>query len=196
MQKMPNLVDETGLNRILMQVYRHVKNLGYDNGFTNNSYNFGVNIPNIIPLNKIFEKKINRYLKTHPDDGLQSFVDDIDDGDYIEQVLHDLGCIFVEYGVPERMDTDERFVGLIQERLSRKIEPTEDAMTYKEMGSGDVKVSAADYFKLMYGMLLDTIRQSQQRQTRKKRGSKRSKKGKSKKNKTCSSPKTCSSQKI
>ena len=27
MQKMPPLVDETGLNRILMQVYRHVKGL-------------------------------------------------------------------------------------------------------------------------------------------------------------------------
>ena len=44
---------------------------------SNNSYNFGVNIPNIIPLNKIFEKKINRYLKTHPDEGLQRFVDEL-----------------------------------------------------------------------------------------------------------------------
>ena len=28
MQKTPNLVDETGLNRILMGVYRHVESLG------------------------------------------------------------------------------------------------------------------------------------------------------------------------
>ena len=191
MQKMPNLVDETGLNRILMQVYKHVKGLGFDNGYSNNSYNYGVNIPNIIPLNKIFGKKIIRYLKTHPDDGLQSFVDDIDDGDYIEQVLHDLACVLQEYDVPYLMAEEPVFEQIV-ELLKRKIEPTKNAMTYTEMDD----MSAADYFKLMYGMLLDTIRQSQQRQTRKKRGSKRSKKGKSKKNKTCSSPKTCSSQKI
>ena len=188
MQKMPNLVDETGLNRILMQVYRHVKNLSYDNGYSNNSYNFGVNIPNIIPLNKIFEKKINRYLKTHPDEGLQTFVDDVDDGDYIEQVLHDLACVLQEYDVPYLM-AEEPVFEQIQILLSRKIEPTEDAMTYKEMGSGDVKVTAADYFTLMYGMLLDTIRQSQQRQSRKKRSSKRSIKGGSKNRKTRSSRK-------
>lgn len=178
MQKMPNLVDETGLNRILMQVYRHVENLGYDNGYSNNSYNFGVNIPNIIPLNKIFGKKINRYLKTHPDDGLQSFIDDIDDGDYIEQVLHDLACVLQEFNVPYL--TEEPVFEQIVELLSRKIKPTENAMTYKEMDD----MSAADYFKLMYGMLLDTIRQSQQRQSRKKRSSKRSKKGGSKNRKT------------
>lgn len=188
---MPNLVDETGLNRILMQVYRHVKGLGFDNGYSNNSYNYGVNIPNIIPLNKIFEKKIIRYLKTHPDDGLQSFVDDVDDGEYIEQVLHDLACVLQEYDAPYLMAEEPVFEQIV-ELLKRKIEPTKNAMTYKEMDD----MSAADYFKLMYGMLLDTIRQSQQRQTRKKRGSKRSKKSKSKKNKTCSSPKTCSSQKI
>ena len=184
MQKMPNLVDETGLNRILMQVYRHVKNLSYDNGYSNNSYNFGVNIPNIIPLNKIFEKKINRYLKTHPDEGLQTFVDDVDDGDYIEQVLHDLACVLQEYDVPYLM-AEEPVFEQIQILLSRKIEPTEDAMTYKEMNN----MSAADYFTLMYGMLLDTIRQSQQRQSRKKRSSKRSIKGGSKNRKTRSSRK-------
>jgi len=182
MQKMPNLVDETGLNRILMQVYRHVKGLGYDNGFTNNSYNFGVNIPNIIPLNKIFEKKINRYLKTHPDEGLQRFVNDVDDGDYIEQVLHDLACVLQEYDVPYLMAEEPVFEQIV-ELLSRKIEPTEDAMTYKEMDD----MTAADYFKLMYGMLLDTIRQSQQGQSRKKRSSKRS--GGSKNRKTRSSRK-------
>ena len=188
MQKMPNLVDETGLNRILMQVYKHVKGLGFDNGYSNNSYNYGVNIPNIIPLNKIFGKKINRYLKTHPDDGLQSFIDDIDDGDYIEQVLHDLACVFVDYGVPEfgvPYLTEEPVFEQIVKSLSRKIKPTENAMTYKEMDD----MSAADYFTLMYGMLLDTIRQSQQRQSRKKRSSKRSIKGESKNRKTRSSRK-------
>jgi len=57
-------------------------------------------------------------------------------------------------------------------------------MTYKEMD-----MSAADYFKLMYGMLLDTIHQGQQRQTRKKRSSVRSKKGGRKNRKTRSSRK-------
>ena len=180
---MPNLVDETGLNRILMQVYRHVKGLGFDNGYLNNSYNYGVNIPNIVPLNKIFEKKINRYLKTHPDEGLQRFIDDVDDGDYIEQVLHDLARVLQEYDVPYLMAEEPVFEQIV-ELLSRKIEPTEDAMTYKEMD-----MSAAAYFKLMYGMLLDTIRQSQQRQSRKKRSSKRSMKGGSKNRKTRSSQK-------
>ena len=185
---MPNLVDETGLNRILMQVYKHVKGLGYDNGYSNNSYNFGVNIPNIEPLNKIFGKKIIRYLKTYPDEGLQRFVDEIDD-DYIEPVLHDLACILQEYDVPYLMAEEPVFKQIVELLKHNASMQTDDFMTYKEMGSKDVKVSAADYFKLMYGMLLDTIRQNQQRQTRKKRGSKRSIKGKSKKNKTCSSHK-------
>lgn len=175
---MKDLVDEIRLNQILMEVYRHVKNLDYNNGFINNSYNFRANIPNIIPLNKIFKKKINRYLKIHPDEGLQTFVDDVDE-EYIEQVLHDLACVLQEYDVPFIMAKEPVFEQ-IQILLSRKIEPTEDAMTYKEMNN----MSAADYFTLMYGMLLDTIRQSQQRQRSTKKSSKHSKKGGRKNRKT------------
>ena len=133
-------------------------------------------------MNKIFKKKIIRYLKIHPDEGLQTFVDEMD-GDYIEQVLHELARVLQEYDVPYIMAKEPVFEQ-IQILLSRKIEPTENAMIYKEMN-----MSAAEYFKLMYGMLLDTIRQSQQRQTRKKRSSLRSKKGGRKNRKTRSSRK-------
>ena len=66
MQKMPNLTNERRLNQILMAVKVHVETLGVDNGYNNNSYNFGVNIPNIVPLNEIFKKNIISYLEDNP----------------------------------------------------------------------------------------------------------------------------------
>ena len=193
MQKMTPLVDEIRLNQILMEVQTHVERLGFDNDYLNNSYNYGVNIPNIEPLNVIFKQKIDEYLKDNPDEGLQTFVDNIEDGDYIEQVLHDLACILVEYSVPPIMATEPVFEQIVI-LLGRNITPSEYSMTYKEMDW-----SAAEYFTLMYSMLLDTIREfvrqtggrkkGKKGKKGKKRSSKRSKKGGRQNRKTRSSRK-------
>lgn len=171
MQKMPDLTNERRLNQILMAVEVHVKSLGFDNGYLNQSFSYHLEIPNIVPLNEIFKKNIISYLEDNPNEELQKFVDNITDDDYIEQVLHDLACILVEYDVPPIMADEpvfEQIVGL----LRQEIEPSEYSMTYKEMGW-----SAADYFTLMYDMLLATIRESQQGKEKKK-GGKKGKKGK------------------
>lgn len=171
-----NLDSQVELNRILMEVYEHVKGLGFDNGFINDSYNFVVSIPNLRSLNEIFGQKLNEYLTSHPNEGLQTFVDDMD-GQYIEQVLHDLACILQEYDMPFLMPDKPNFLGQITRLLrlfSQEIEPTEYAMTYKEM-----HMNAADYFTLMYDMLLKTV-VPPKGGSKKRRRTKKSRKGRRK----------------
>ena len=198
MESMPNLTNKRRLNQILMDVYKHVKKLGFDNGYLNQSFSYHLYIPNIVPLNEILRENIISYLKDNPNEGLQEFVDSITDDDYIEQVLHDLALILVEYDHDDDLQLmpDEPVLEQIQDMLRRKIEPSEYSMTYKNMD-----ITAVDYFTLMYDMLLNTIDEYQQnqqdlkakgvkkRKKGKKRSSKRSKKGRRKNRKTRSSRK-------